>query len=170
MDEIDLNEPMSLPGAGLSGSRASLGPPEQLKRRTTMETLLVNNTSDELIARVMNQEYQMLEHEVEVLKMQVLERMLSESDHRKPFKKSMAERRLSAHIAKAAKRGAWGAVAALEGQLARIQGTEEATETKVTVNARMQTATLHILSGMPQEQIDELIAKELAIASLPAPR
>jgi hypothetical protein len=162
MDEIDLNEPMSLPGAGLSGSRASLGPPEQLKRRT--------NTSDELIARVMNQEYQMLEHEVEVLKMQVLERMLSESDHRKPFKKSMAERRLSAHIAKAAKRGAWGAVAALEGQLARIQGTEEATETKVTVNARMQTATLHILSGMPQEQIDELIAKELAIASLPAPR
>lgn len=169
MDELEVNEPIGLPGAGLSGSRAAgIGPSDMLKRRSTMETLLKSNVTDDMIARVMMQEFNMTDSESEVLKAKVLEHLLSESEHRKPFKKALAEKRISDHIAKASKRGAYGAVAALEGQLARIQGTEEPTETKLTVNARLQTATLHILQGMPQEQIDELIAEELAHAALPA--
>jgi hypothetical protein len=167
MDELDsVNEPIALPGAGTGGARG-ISASDELRRRNTMLGLLKNMVGDDVIVRVMQQEFNMTDSESEVLKQQVLERALSESEHRKPYKKSLAEQRISDHIAKAAKRGAYGAVAALEGQLARIQGTEEATETKVTVNARLQTATLHILQGMPQEQIDELIAEELAIASLP---
>ncbi len=168
--DLDMNEPIALPGAGLSGARGAavgMAASEELKRRNAMEGLLKNNVGDDVIFRVMMQEFNMTDSESEVLKEQVLARALSESEHRKPFKKALAEKRISDHIAKASKRGAYGAVAALEGQLARIQGTEEPVESKLTVNARLQTATLHILQGMPQEQIDELIAEELAIASLP---
>lgn len=168
MDELDdsLNEPVALPGAGgMSGARG-MAASDMLRKRNAMLGLLKNNVGDDVIARVMQQEFNMTDSESEVLKQQVLERALSESEHRKPYKKSLAEQRISEHIVKASKRGAYGAVAALEGQLARIQGTEEAVETKLTVNARVQTAVLHILQGMPQEQIDELIAEELAIAQL----
>lgn len=168
MSDLELNEPMPLPGAGLSGPRFGPGSVELAKRRASMEALLVNGVSDENIVRAMSAEHGMTEDEVVVLQKAVAERMLSECEVRKPFKKAMAERRIHSHIAKAANRNAWGAVANLESQLARIQGTEEAQETKLTVNARLQTATLHVLTSMPQEQVDELIAEELARNALPS--
>lgn len=163
MELDDLNEPLSLPGAGMSGSRMSISPAELAKRSASMETLLANGVSDETITRAMNSEYSMTEMESDQLKESVANRMLAESTARGPYKKVFAEKRLHGHIRASAKRNAWGAVANLEGQLARIQGTEEPTESRVTIDARLQTATLHVLAGMPQEQVDELIAEELAL-------
>jgi len=173
LDDLDidtLNEPLPLAGgAGLSGPRhLSLSPAEVAKRRGSMEALLINGVSDEDITRVMNAEHGMTDQETEDLRVAVAEAMLHESATRGPYKKAMAEKRLHQHIAKAAKRNAWGAVAVLEGQLARVQGTEVPTETKVTVDARLQTATLHVLAALPQEQVDALIAEELARGALPA--
>ena len=163
--EPDFDEPLSLPGAGLSGARMSVTPTELAKRANSMEQLLMHGVSDETIARTMQSEYSMTESESEQLQVSVAQRILAESAARSPYKKALAEKRLHNHIMKASKRNAFGAVANLEGQLARIQGTEEPVESKVTIHARLQTATLHLLASMPQEQVDELIAEELALAA-----
>ena len=159
--DADSDMPLPMPSAGLSGARPAVAPPEAAKRRSTMATLLVNGLSDEEIARAMASEYGMGEDECEVLRVQVAERMMAESDARKPFKKSMAEKRIHRHIASASKRGAWGAVANLEAQLARIQGTEEPLEQRITTDVRLQTATLQVLGSLSNEQVEALVSEEL---------
>lgn len=124
--------------------------------------LLTNGATDEEIQRGMSAEFQgMTEQEIDDLSLATAERMLAESSGRKAYKKAFAEKRIHTHIAKASKRGAWGAVANLEAQLARIQGTEEPVEQKVTVDARLQTATLQVLGELTPEQVQELVAEEL---------
>ena len=159
---IDEDAPMTLSGAGLSGVRLDVSPAEAAKRRTTMATLLANGLSDEEIVEMMKKAHTtMIDDEVTELQEKVAERMLAESEKRKPYKKALAEKRLQRHIVSAASRNAWGAVANLEGQLARIQGTEEPQESKLTVDARLQSAAVHVLGAMSNEQLNELVAEEL---------
>lgn len=153
--------PIALAGAGLSGPRESISPKEAAKRRGFMSKLLVNGASDDEVRSVMKKEFGLDEHEADLLADQVAERMLQESAKKKPYKKAMAEKRLHGHIARAAARNAWGAVGVLEGQLARIQGTEEPIETNIKVDARLQQATLTVLGQMSPEQVQELVAEEV---------
>lgn len=157
------DEPMNLPLAGVGGVHLPLTPKQQKEARQRMTTVLCGGLSDEEIREHFEDKFNLAPDMVQVLKDQVLRRLKSESDERKPFNKSMAEVRILRHIAQAAKRNAWSAVANFESQLAKIQGTEEATETNLNLNVQMQAGVLQVLEESSQEEVAELIAEGIAI-------
>jgi hypothetical protein len=94
--------------------------------------------------------------------------------------KHAAIARISAHITRAAQRGAWSAVAALEAQLAKIEGTNSAEQVKIDVDVQMTAMTQYVgqLSSDDWVRLSEELAEQerlaelgrKTIASLPASR
>lgn len=161
-DSEETNEPARLSGApGMGGRRRTVTAKEAKERRTAMADLMSNGLTTDEIVEAMGAKYGMTEDEVLRLREKVRASMATEYDENAPLHKQMASRRIHRHIVSAAKARQWGAVAQLESQLSKIQGTESPTEQHITVDARLQQATLHVLGNMSPSQIQELVAEEL---------
>jgi len=121
-----------------------------------------NGVSDEELVDLMQNNFPgITEGEVDRLKEKVKALILAEYEDRSPLFKATAVRRIHRHIVGAKAANQWGAVANLEGQLSKIQGTESVSEMHVTVDARLQQATLHVLGMMNPAEVNELVAEEL---------
>lgn len=154
--------PERLSGApGMRGPARTVTAREAKQRRVALLDLMSSGLSDDEIIDAMQTNFAMTEDEVIRLREKVRAQMLVEFDENAPLHKAMASRRIQRHINEARKARQWGAVANLESQLSKVQGTESPTEQHITVDARLQQATLQVLGGMTQAQVQELIAEEL---------
>lgn len=145
----------------MRGPSRTVSAKEASERRTTLMDLMCNGLSEDELVSAMDTKYGMTRDEVLRLREKVRAVLQSEFDETAPLHKAMASRRIQRHILQAQKARQWGAVANLESQLSKIQGTESPTEAHVTVDARLQQATLHVLGGMSPAQVQELVAEEL---------
>ena len=82
--------------------------------------------------------------------------------------KTTAQRRLYQHIQKAKDSENWAAVAALERLLSDIQGTKEAIEIHLNVDATVTEATLHVVANLSPEQRTNIIAEQRKLRELAA--
>jgi len=80
--------------------------------------------------------------------------------------KTTAQRRLYQHIQKAKDSENWAAVAALERLLSDIQGTKEALEINLNVDATVTEATLHVVANLSPEQRTSIIAEQRKLREL----
>lgn len=157
---MDENQPAALNGGGLSGPRPSIAPAVVIERRNTMKNLIASGLDDDEIELVMNSQFGMLAEDIRTLRERMIVEIQKDSERRKPYNKALAETRIHRHIRAAAKRQAWGAVAQLENQLSRIQGTEEPTQHTVSIHGRLSQATIDTLGGLPPEMIQEMVEEE----------
>jgi hypothetical protein len=159
----DLNVPARLAGiGGTTGIRSTISAKEAKARRSAMTDLICNGVSnDELIELMQNNFPSMTIDEIDKTKEKVRAALLAEHDENAPLFKPAAIRRIHKHIVQASSAKQWGAVANLESQLSKIQGTESVSETHITVDARLQQATLQVLGTMSAAEVQELVAEEL---------
>jgi len=162
IESLDENAPARFAGiGGLSGSR-TLTAKEAKARRMAMTDLICNGVSnDELIELMQTNFPGITVNEIDKMKEKVRAALLAEHDDNAVLFKPAAIRRIHKHIVKASNANQWGAVANLESQLSKIQGTESVSETHITVDARLQQATLQVLGTMSAAQVQELVAEEL---------
>jgi hypothetical protein len=157
------NSPARLAGiGGLSGPRTTVTAKEAKARRAAMTDLICNGVSnDELIELMQNNFPGITTGEIDRIKEKVRASLLTEHDENAPLFKPAAIRRIHKHIVQASSAKQWGAVANLEAQLSKIQGTESVSETHITVDARLQQATLQVLGTMSAAEVQELVSEEL---------
>jgi hypothetical protein len=161
MDSNDTG-PERLSGApGMRGPGHTVTAREAKQRRVTLANLMCDGLNDDELVETMQGAFQMTEDEVLRLRDKVRAQLSAEFDENSVIHKAMASRRIHRHIQEARKARQWGAVANLESQLSKIQGTESPTEQHITVDAKLQQATLTMLGGMTPAQVQELIAEEL---------
>lgn len=162
VDFDNQNSPARFAGiGGLTGSR-TVTAKEAKARRMAMTDLICNGVSnDELIELMQNNFPGITDDEIEKMKEKVRAALLAEHDENAALFKPAAIRRIHKHIVKASNANQWGAVANLESQLSKIQGTESVSETHITVDARLQQATLQVLGTMSPAEVQELVAEEL---------
>ena len=163
MATANLNEPARMSGVGgLSGPRYTVTAKEAKARRTAMLDLMSNGLTDDEIVEVMQTNFKaMTDDEILRLKTTMRAQMLADFEEQSPLFKATACRRLQRHIVQASSAKQYGAVANLEGQLSKIQGTESVSEAHITIDARLQQATLQVLGSMTPAQVQELVAEEL---------
>lgn len=159
----DFNKPMTISGAGLSGPRPKISPREANKRKGLAIALMSNGVPDAEVVQTLRKEFGITTREAKNLRFAALKKLTLESELKRPHKKALAEHRIQRHIVQAASRHAWGAVAQLEKNLSKIQGTEEPTEQRVTVDARLQQAVLVVLGSKTPEEIQSLVAEEVSM-------
>jgi hypothetical protein len=148
-------------GRGMRGPRITVTAKQAKERRMALSQLLINGVSHDEIAEAMGAKFQMTSDEVATLIPKVLNQLKAEYDESSPFHKQMASRRLHGHIIEARKARQYSAVANLESQLSKIQGTESPTEQHLTIDARLQQATLQVLGQLTPAQVNDLVAEEL---------
>lgn len=159
--------PMRLAGTN-AGVGRGISPKAARERRTAMANFLSAGLStEELIDVMMSKFGDMSEDDVLVLRDRVMSKLNEEFIGNKKNFAALASRRLSQHILNAQKARAWGAVANLENQLARIQGTEQALEQHITIDARLSQATALVLGNLSHEQLDAIIRDAVAEGALP---
>lgn len=146
--------PARLPGAG--GSRRRVSRAEQLERRKLVLGLMSNHIPDEDIVAQCDKKFGMTRAAAKRLIRECEHALHEQSKALLPVLKSKAVNRLHAHIVKAAKDGSWNAVAALEGRLARIQGTEAPVELNVNVEAEVRESVVALLSTLPPATVATL--------------
>lgn len=161
MDSIEHAPVPMAGGPGMRGPSRTVTAKEATERRTTMMDLMSNGLSEDELITAMDTKFSMTRDETIRLRERVKAVLQSEFDEAAPLHKALASRRIQKHILRAQKANQWGAVANLESQLSKIQGTESPTESHITVDARLQQATLHVLGGMSPAQVQELVAEEL---------
>lgn len=163
MASDELNAPMRMSGGpGMAGPRKTVSAKEAKERRSFMADLMSAGLShDEVVGFMQDQFPSMTEDEILRLKEKVRAMLLSEYEENTPLFKAMATRRIHKHIHSASKARQWGAVANLESQLSKIQGTESPTEQHITIDARLQQATLQVLGTLSPAEVQELVAEEL---------
>lgn len=155
--------PARLPGiGGLSGTRTTVTAKEATARRTAAMDLLCNGVSNDEFIDLMQINFpSMTIADIDAIKEKAKAALISEHEEKAPLFKAAAVRRISKHIVHASSAKQWGAVANLESQLSKIQGTESPTETNINVDARLQAATLHVLGSLSPAEVQELVAEEL---------
>lgn len=84
----------------------------------------------------------------------------AEDNERQQWAKSAAVRRHREHIRKASAKGAYTAVAMLETNLSRIEGTNEPIEIHVNDDSRVNDAVMKVLGLTDPAKLRTLVAKE----------
>ena len=152
---------MKMRGGGLGGTKMTISPRDARQRRVMMTDLVSNNLSLDEMLEAMSDKFGMDAEAVIELKQRVCTQLQKEYEDNKSTHKAMANRRISKTIVKAGVARQFGAVAQLEAQLSKIQGTEAPIEQHITLDATVQTATMTILGEMDPAQIQVLVAEEL---------
>lgn len=155
------NTPSPLTGT-MGGSRPVITAKEAKARRVALRGMFVAGLQlDQITEEMSKPPFNMIEDDVLSLLERVKKDLVNEYDNRTPFNKAAASERISKHIVKAAAEKQFGAVANLEGQLAKIQGTEEPIQTHLTIDHQIQQKALHILSLKTPAELQELVVDEL---------
>jgi hypothetical protein len=159
-DDVNGPEPIAA-GLGMIGPRVTVTPKEAKERRVALADLMSHGVSQDEIVDAMRAKFEMTEDQTLALSEKVNAQVITEFTENSTIHKAMASRRLHRHIVGATKARQWSAVAQLEGQLAKIQGTESPSEQRLTIDARLQQATLQVLGGMTPAQVNELVGEEV---------
>lgn len=148
-------------GPGMRGPASTVTPRQARERRVAFADLLSSGLSSDELYATMADKFGMGEAEVDRLAEKVKAQLKTEYEEGAILHKAAASRRLHRHIVSAAAAKQYSAVAQLESQLSKIQGTESPTEQHITVDAKMQAAVMTMLSTSSPTQIQELVNEEL---------
>lgn len=175
---LSTDEPGKL--TNLDGSariRERTTPEQAAQRREAVSKMLMAGHSLDRIVEVMSRKTMVvkrpdgtseqiagfgLEHRTTLaLINEVRRRWQDEEEEEAPYRRMAAIRRNKAHIEKAAAKGQYGAVAALEANLTKMEGTAEPIRVEVSnVGREMDEALMHVLGEMDPDQFRELVASE----------
>ena len=94
---------------------------------------------------------------------EVRKRWKDEDEEEAPYRRAAAIRRNKSHIEKAASKGQYGAVAALEANLSKMEGTHEAVKIEVSnVGRELDEALVSVLGELDPEVVQDMVAMERA--------
>jgi hypothetical protein len=145
----------------MSGPRVAVSAKEAKERRMMLADAMSNGLSFDEITEVMFTHFGMNTDQVKALMDKVKRQLQTEFDENSALHRATASRRIHRHIIEARKKGQFSAVANLEGQLARIQGTEAHQQVQINADIKMQGAVVQLLGSLTQAQLNELVAEEL---------
>lgn len=148
--------------------------PEQARaRRQSVSRLLANGKSTDEIIEMMGRAvlkdpltgesragFDLTPEQTTQVIVQVQQMWEEEDAQRKAFRKAAAIRRHHEHITKASKKGAYTAVAMLEGNLSKIEGTAEPLRIEVSDDTRMSEAVLKVLQVADPAKLRALVQQE----------
>ena len=169
-DDSRPNVPARLDGT--TAVQTFVSPDEARRRREVMSGMLAAGLSMDRIIIQMGLEkvtlpngteqdgFAMSEDQVVRLINEVRGVWEQEDLERAVYNKSAAVRRHQDHIQKASKKGQWPAVAMLETNLARIQGTNEPLEIHVNDDSRVNDALVRVLGMANPEKLREMVTQE----------
>lgn len=141
---------------------------ERRARTEVIERLLIAGVSMTRIEDTCKERFSMSAGKVRQYIEQVRARWAEEERQQRPHNKAAAIRRVLGHIAKAASDKNWAAVAQLEKHLADLQGTKEALEVHLNIDATVTEAALHVVANLTPERRAALIGEQRRLRELAA--
>jgi hypothetical protein len=135
---------------------------ERNQRIRAAEALLSNGASKDHIHQVLADKFGMGQRAITALITRVYKLWSEDESSQRAHYKRAAIRRIHGHINAARKQGKFGAIASLEGLLARIQGTLDPIRVEVNVEATLRETVLHVMTGLDTERLHELAQRALA--------
>lgn len=157
LDDPDApNVPAVLPGH--QGPQAIVTVNKQRERRQAMSQMLQQGVSNDVIRATCERQFGMTEHAVQLLRGEVRAGWDDDDAEGARYEKAAQKRRITTHIAKAAKAGKWTAVAGLEKVYADVVGTNIHEEDKpMDVDARLTDALLAELNAQGTKEVRIMI-------------
>lgn len=145
-----------------------VSPAERSQRMIAIEQMLVAAAPLSMIEAACKEKFGMGRQAVATYIERVKGRWAQEAEQDRPQLKKLAVKRLHQHIRNAAAKGQFSAVAQLERLLSDIQGTKEAVEVNLNVNATIAEAVITVATSMTDEEQAALIAEQRRLLQLAA--
>lgn len=161
--DASVNKPDPQATPHTRGDRRRVAKLEQLERRKLLMGFMVNRIDPEQVYREMHERFGMTRRAVTRLRLELERAMAADGQELLPVLKGKTVNRLHAHIIKATRDGSWNAVASLERLLSDVQGTREAVQVNVNVDATVREAVVHLLAAAPPAELDALAAQGAAL-------
>lgn len=141
---------------------------QRRERLEVIEQLMIRGISAGKIEKACAEKFGMKKPAVDRYMAALREQWAEEERLSRPTNKATAQRRIYQHIQKAREAENWAAVSSLERLLSDIQGTKEALEVNVNVDASVREATLHVVANLTAEQRANIIAEQRKLRELAA--
>jgi len=141
---------------------------EKKRRLAEIEKLMMLGVAQTQIEHACRAKYGMKTGQVRRYQAEIRDRWAEEETTNRPTNKAAAVRRLYSHIQKALQKEEWAAVAAFERILSDIQGTKEAIEVNLNVDATVTEATLHVVANLTPERRAALLEEQRRLRMLAA--
>lgn len=141
---------------------------QKRERLEAIEQLMIRGIGMTSIEKTCRTQFGMSKALVTKYAAEIRDRWADEERASRPSNKATAQRRIYRHIEKARSAENWAAVAALERLLSDIQGTKEATEVHVNVDARVTEATLNVVANLTPEERARIVAEQRRLRELAA--
>lgn len=140
---------------------------ESKSRKELVEALLINGVPEHRIEATLREQFSRTRHgDVGRIIASVRARWAEEEKNNRPHFKATAQRRLYTHIAKASKEANFAAVAALERLLSDVQGTKEAVEVNLNLDATVTEAVMHVVANLSTEEMDRITQEQREFRAL----
>jgi DNA polymerase/3'-5' exonuclease PolX len=141
---------------------------QRRERLDLIEQLMVRGVGATKIEKACAEKFGMPRSTVLKYMERLREQWAEEERVTRPTNKATAQRRLYQHIQKAREADNWAAVASLERLLSDIQGTKEATEVNVNLEAMSREATLHVIANITPEMREKILGEQRRLRELAA--
>jgi hypothetical protein len=145
-----------------------VSPEQRRERLDVIEQLMIRGVTQSKIEKACAERFKMSRGAVSKYMDTLRVQWADEERAARMTNKTAAQRRLYAHIQKAKDSENWGAVASFERLLSEIQGTREAMEVNLNVDATVTEATLHVVANLTPEQRANIIAEQRRLRELAA--
>ncbi len=141
---------------------------QRRERMDLIEQLMVRGVGVSKIEKACAERFGMKRGVVMKYMERLREQWAEEERVSRPTNKATAQRRLYQHIQKARDADNWAAVASLERLLSDIQGTKEAVEVNVNLEAMTREATLHVIANITPEMRERILSEQRKLRELAA--
>jgi hypothetical protein len=141
---------------------------QRRERLEVIEQLMIRGIGTSKIEKACADRFGMNKGAVARYMSHLREQWADEERQSRPTNKATAQRRIYQHIQKAREADNWAAVASLERLLSDIQGTKEALEVNLNVDANVREATLHVIANLTPEKRAEILAEQRKLRELAA--
>ncbi len=138
----------------------TITPDEKKRRLAEIEKLMMLGVAQTQIEHACRAKYGMKTALVRRYQSEIRNRWAEEEQVNRPTNKAAAVRRLYSHIQKALQKEEWAAVAAFERILSDIQGTKEAVEVNLNVDATVTEATLHVIANLSPARREAMLEEQ----------
>lgn len=139
---------------------------QRRERMEVIEQLMIRGVGATKIAKACADRFGMSKPAVSRYMDKLREQWADEERSSRTTNKATAQRHIYQHIQKARDSGNWGAVAAFERLLSEIQGTKEALEVNMNIDASIKEATLHVVASLSPEQRTRIIEQQRRLREL----
>lgn len=148
--------------------RASVTLEQKRERLDVIEQLMIRGVGTNKIEKACAERFGMTKGAVARYVAHLREQWAEEERQARPTNKATAQRRIYQHIQKARDADNWAAVASLERLLSDIQGTKEAIDINLSIDADVREAAIHVITSLTPEQRAEILEEQRKLRELAA--